>query len=118
APSLEQVRDYATGAGLLLALGVLAMTVGLVRAETSGDLRILAATGARRRTRRRLTAITAGALGSLAAVLGTAVGYAISAAFFRNQLSERMGQPPVVDLLLILVGLPVAATVGGWLFAG
>ena len=25
---------------------------------------------------------------------------------------------PVLDLLLILIGLPVAAAIGGWLFAG
>ncbi|MEU4221203.1 FtsX-like permease family protein [Actinoplanes sp. NPDC026623] len=116
-PSLDEVRNYATATGVLLALGVLAMTVGLIRSETAGDLRILAATGARRRTRRTLTAVTAGALGTLAAILGTAVAYLATVAFFRSQLSERMSQPPWLDLLLVVVGLPVAATLGGWLFA-
>jgi putative ABC transport system permease protein len=116
-PTLSEVRDDATTVGILLALGVLAMTVGLIRSATVGDLRIMAATGARRRTRRTLTAVTAGALGALAAVLGTAVAYTMALVFFRSQLSERMSQPPWLDLLLVLVGLPLAAALGGWVFA-
>ena len=82
APSLAQVRDDATGAGILLALGVLAMTVGLIRTEAAGDLRILTATGAGRRVARNLTAVTAGAIGLLAAVSGTALAYMDTATFF------------------------------------
>jgi putative ABC transport system permease protein len=29
-----------------------------------------------------------------------------------------MSHVPVLDLLLILIGLPLAAAAGGWLFAG
>ena len=36
----------ATAAGALLALAILAMTVGLIRSESAGDLRTLTATGA------------------------------------------------------------------------
>jgi len=64
APSLAQLRDYATAAGILLALAVLAMTVGLIRSETVGDLRTLTANGANSTTRRSITAATAGALGA------------------------------------------------------
>src|SRR5207248_3982422 len=70
-PSLDELRNGATGGGILIALGVLAMTVGLVRGEAAGDLRTLTATGAHRRIRRTLTAATAGGLGLLGAVLGT-----------------------------------------------
>lgn len=118
APSLDQLRNYAAAAGILLALGVLAMTVGLIRSETAGELRTLTATGASSGTRRTITAATAGAVGLLGAVLGTAVAYLATVAFFRSQLTERMGNAPVFDLLLILVGLPVAAACGGWLFGG
>jgi len=62
-PTLNQVLGFASAIGILLALGILATTVGLVRSETAGDLRTLTATGARRRTRRAITAATAGALG-------------------------------------------------------
>ncbi len=44
--TLQHLRDYSTLVGLLVALGVLAMTVGLIRSETAGDLRTLIATGA------------------------------------------------------------------------
>jgi putative ABC transport system permease protein len=117
-PSLAQVRNYATAVGILLALGVLAMTIGLVRSESAGELRTLTATGASSQTRRAITGITAATLGLLGAVLGTAVAYVVSAAFFRTELSERMSHVPVLDLVLVLIGLPVAAAVGGWLFAG
>ncbi|HEX9342013.1 MAG TPA: FtsX-like permease family protein, partial [Actinomycetota bacterium] len=70
-PSLAELRDWAAAAGILLALGVLAMTVGLIRSETAGDLRTLTATGANSRTRRTLTSATAGALGLLGGLLGT-----------------------------------------------
>jgi putative ABC transport system permease protein len=55
--SLSQILSAATAVGILLALGVLAMTVGLIRSETASDLRTLAATGAGGTTRRNLTAI-------------------------------------------------------------
>jgi putative ABC transport system permease protein len=58
-----------------------------------------------------------GALGLLGALLGTAVAY-VATATFRSRLSQRMSQVPVLDLVLVLVGLPLAAAAGGWLFAG
>ena len=118
APSLAQVRNDATGAGILLDLGVLAMTVGLIRAEAAGDLRILTATGGSRRVARNLTAVTAGTIGLLAAVSGTAIAYLDTAAFFDGDLAMRLSQVPIADLLLVLIALPAAATIGGWLLAG
>ena len=49
------------GAGILLALGVLAATVGLIRGESANELRTLTATGATRSVRRGITAVTAAA---------------------------------------------------------
>jgi putative ABC transport system permease protein len=117
-PTLGELRNDATLAGMLLALGVLAMTVGLIRSETAGDLRTLTSVGANRRTRRTLTGVTAGALGGLGAVLGTAVAYLDAAAYFGNQASERLSAVPSLDLVLVLVALPVVAAVGAFLFAG
>ncbi|MDQ1425710.1 MAG: putative transport system permease protein, partial [Acidimicrobiaceae bacterium] len=118
APSLTQLRDTATAVGILFALGVLSMTVGLLRSETGAERRTLTAVGAPSTTRRTITAATAGGLALVGALLGTAVAYIATAAFFRNQLSQRMSHPPTLDLLLVLVGLPVAAILGGWVFAG
>ena len=43
---LTKSMAIATAAGALLALAILAMTVGLIRSESAGDLRTLTATGA------------------------------------------------------------------------
>jgi putative ABC transport system permease protein len=102
---------------MLLALAVLGMTVGLIRSETANDLRTLAATGASSSTRRSLTGATAGALALLGAVLGTVGAYAALFAWHRSDLSP-LGQVPVVNLVVILLGLPLIATAAGWVLAG
>jgi putative ABC transport system permease protein len=115
--SLAPLRDWSTAAGILLALGVLGMTVGLIRSETANDLRTLAATGASSTTRRSITGATAGALALLGAVIGTAGAYAALLAWHRSDLSP-LGRVPVVSLVVILAGLPLIAAVAGWLLAG
>ena len=114
---LAPLRNWATATGILVALGVLGMTVGLIRSESAGDLRTLAATGASSTTRRTLTATTSGALALLGAVLGTAGAYAALFAWHRSDLSP-LGRVPALDLAAIVVGLPLLAAGGGWLFAG
>jgi putative ABC transport system permease protein len=54
-----KVMAIATAAGGLLALAILALTVGLIRGESGGDLRTLTAAGATSGIRRTLTATTA-----------------------------------------------------------
>ena len=51
-PTSAEISNWATVFGIVLALGVLAMSVGLIRSETAGDLRTLTATGASAFTRR------------------------------------------------------------------
>ena len=122
APSGMEVIDSATLAGIVLALAILAMSVGLIRSETASDLRTLAATGASSRTRRTITAATAGSLGFLGALLGTAAGYVAMIGFIRtNSLNgglSALGNVPTTNLLEILVAMPLAAAVVGWLLAG
>ena len=117
-PSLSQLDAWATEAGILLALGVLAMTVGLVRSESVADLRVLTAVGATAKTRRGITAATAAGLGLLGALIGTAVACLAAAAFLKSQLSEHLNSVPTLDLILIIAGLPAIAAAGGWVFAG
>jgi putative ABC transport system permease protein len=105
ATSHARTIAFAIGAGALLALGILALTVGLIRSESAGDLRTLTATGATSRIRRTLTAATAGALAFLGALLGIAGAYVV-------------GDVPFLYLVLAVVGVPVAAAAAGWLLAG
>ena len=120
--SLDKVLSYALAVGLLIALCVLAMTVGLIRSETAGELRVLAAAGAGRRTRRRLTAVTAAALGFVGAVLGVVTAYLLVGAFFAQgageSLSELWSSIPVRAIGVLVLGLPLIAAVGGWCLAG
>ena len=88
APSSSEIINWATVFGILLALGILAMSVGLIRSETAGDLRTLTATGAGGATRRTITAATAGALALLGAVLGTAVRLSRRHRLFLGQLAR------------------------------
>jgi putative ABC transport system permease protein len=121
-PTSSAITTWATLFGIVIALGMLGMSVGLVRSETAGDLRTLAATGASSYTRRTLTAVTAGALGFLGALLGTVGGYIGLIGWLRdNSLNggiAALGNVPVGDLLLILLGMPAFAAIVGWLFAG
>jgi putative ABC transport system permease protein len=115
---LGQIADGATALGIIIALGVLAMSVGLIRSETARDLRTLTAAGAGSATRRTITGATAGALGVLGAILGMAGAVIAGLAWARSSLSATFGDVPVPDILLLLVGLPLIAAVGGWLLAG
>ena len=120
-PSVGVIIDWATVFGIVLALGILAMTLGLIRSETAGDLRTLAATGASGWIRRMLTAVTAGALGLAGAVLGTVAAYTAAIGYaWDNKLDSlsELTSVPTTSLLLILVGMPLAAAVAGWLLAG
>src|SRR5580658_3013232 len=120
-PSSSAVIGSATIFGILIALGVLGMSVGLVRSETASDLRTLAATGASSFTRRTLTAVTAGALGFLGALLGVVGGYIAMIGWLRsNSLNggiSALENAPFRDLFFILFGMPIIAAIVGWLFA-
>jgi putative ABC transport system permease protein len=116
-PTFTMVIAVASAAGALLALAILAMTVGLIRSESAGDLRTLTAAGATGRIRRSLTAATAGALALLGALLGVAGAYIVLLATYHDDLGY-LGEVPLLSLGLILVGVPVAAAAAGWLLAG
>jgi putative ABC transport system permease protein len=111
------VMAIATAAGALLALAILAMTVGLIRGESAGDLRTLTATGATSRIRRTLTATTAGALALLGAMLGVAGAYIALAATYHDDPGY-LSDVPFLYLALAVVGVPLAAAAAGWLVAG
>ncbi len=115
--SLATISAAATAAGGLLALGVLAMTVALIRTEAAGDLRTLTAAGATSTTRRTLTATTAGGLALLGALIGTAGAYLALAAGDLSDLST-LSHVPLLYLAITILGVPVAAALTGWILAG
>jgi putative ABC transport system permease protein len=117
ASTFGSARAISIAAGALLALGILAMTVGLIRSESAGDLRILTATGATSRIRRTLTATTAGALALLGALLGVAGAYLVLIAIYHDDLGY-LSHVPILDLAIAVVAVPVAAAGAGWLLAG
>ena len=114
---LAAIRTGATAAGTLLALGILAMTVGLIRSEAGGDLRTLTATGATSTTRRTLTAATSGALALLGVLLGATGAYLALLAGYHNDLGA-LSRVPLLHLTVTVVGLPLTAAAAGWLLAG
>jgi putative ABC transport system permease protein len=107
----------ATAAGALLALAILAMTAGLIRSESAGDLRTLTATGATSRTHRTLTAATAGGLASSVRSSVSPAPISCSPATYYDEL-DYLGRIPVLYLVLMVAGIPAAAAAAGWLLAG
>jgi putative ABC transport system permease protein len=123
APNSAEIVNGATVFGIALALGILAMSVGLIRSETGSELRTLTATGASSRTRRTLTAVTAGGLAFLGALLGTVAAYVGLFGWFRSNaleggVSDIIDHVPWSNLFLIVIAMPVVAMVVGWVLAG
>jgi len=123
APTSHEIVNWATVFAIALALGILAMSIGLIRSETASELRTLTATGASSRTRRTLTAVTAGGLAFLGALLGTVAAYVGLAGWFHTNaleggLSDIVDHIPWNNLFLIVIAMPVAAGLVGWLLAG
>jgi len=114
---LAALRMGATAVGMLLALGILATTVGLIRSESAGDLRILTATGAGSSIRRRLTAVTAGGLAAMGALLGVAGAYLAFVTFHLEDL-DSLSPVPVAHVALLVLGVPAVAAGAGWVLAG
>jgi putative ABC transport system permease protein len=122
-PTSAEIVNWATVFGIALALGILAMSVGLIRSETASELRTLTATGASSRTRRSLTAVTAGGLAFLGGLLGTVAAYVGLAGWFHSNsleggLSDIIDHIPWNNLFLIVIVMPVVATIIGWVLAG
>jgi putative ABC transport system permease protein len=112
-----KVMSIATAAGAILALAILAMTVGLIRGESAGDLRTLTAAGATPSIRRTLTATTAGALALLGAIIAVAGAYVVLLALYHDDVGY-LSDVPVLYLALAVLGVPMAAAAAGWLVAG
>lgn len=114
---LATLRNGATVVGAVLALAIVAMTIGLLRGESVRDMRTLTATGAPSQTRRAVTASTATALAFLGVLVSIAGSYAALVASYSNELTK-LSSPPIANLLALAIGLPLIAAAGGWLLGG
>lgn len=114
--SLASVSGKAVAVGVLAVLAVLAMTIGLIRGETAGEERVLAATGASGGTRRLLTGATAATLALLGGLIGTAAAYLGIIAW--NRGVHGLASVPVARLAVLIAGIPLAALAAGCLLAG
>ncbi len=122
-PTSAEIVNGATVFAIALALGILAMSIGLIRSETASELRTLTATGASSRTRRTLTAVTAGGLAFLGALLGTVAAYVGLFGWFHSNaleggLSDIIDHIPWTNLFLIVIAMPIVAMLVGWVLAG
>ncbi|WP_128800829.1 MULTISPECIES: FtsX-like permease family protein [unclassified Streptomyces] len=115
--TLATLRWTSVAGGTVLALGVLAMTVGTIRGQAADELRTLTATGATTTIRRNLTAATAGFLALGGVLLGGAGAYAILLAAYADDLGT-LARAPYLPLALTVVGLPLTAAATAWLAAG
>ena len=116
--SLGQISNGATIGGLLLALGVIAMTVGLIRSESAGDLRTLTAAGAGGRTRRALTGVTTAVIAFLGAALGTAAACLAVLMWSHADLTATFSNVPWSDIGLLVIGMPLIGAAAAWFLGG
>jgi putative ABC transport system permease protein len=115
--SLGARRLGATAVGIVLALGILAMTIGLLRSESARDVRTLTAAGAPPRVLRSVTAATAGALATLGVLLGAVGAYVVLVAAYFDDRSKFL-PVPVANVAVIVFGVPLLAYAAGWALAG
>ena len=115
--TLAALRSGATAAGMGVALGILAMTVALVRGESAGDLGTLTATGATSKVRRAITGATAGGLALLGVGLAMVAAYLTLGAGYAGEL-DRLRPVPWPHLAVIVVGIPLVAAASGWIVSG
>jgi putative ABC transport system permease protein len=114
---LAALRTGGTVAGVLLAVAIVAISVGLIRNEARRDVRTLTATGAKARTRRALTAATAAGLAVPGILLGLTAAYLALVASYHSDLGQLV-PIPFEQLLPLAIGTPLAAAAAGWLLAG
>ena len=110
APASAEIVNWATVFGIALALGVLAMSVGLIRSETASDLRTLTAAGARPHPAQP-DGGHRGRLAFLGAVLGTVAAYIGLFGWFRwksleGGVSDIIKHVPWSNLFFIVIAMP------------
>ncbi|MCC5948672.1 MAG: FtsX-like permease family protein [Nitriliruptoraceae bacterium] len=113
--SFASVRWAVLSVGLLAGLAVVAIALALAATEGRRDTVTMAAVGASRRARLGLAAGRAAVLSGLASLLAVPVGLAPAL-----MLTVPLGFDVVIPwfaIAVVVIGVPVVATVGAWLAA-
>ena len=110
--SLSWIVTWAAGIFVLLATSI---ALGLSQIEAAADKRTLAAIGAPKAFRARMVATQAFALTFTGAVLGGGTGIAVGVTLVTTaNMSDIV--LPWPQVLILLVGVPVLAAIGFWVF--
>lgn len=107
-------RWIVLGIGAAVAAAIIASMVSLLRVDSAGDDRTLAAVGASPGIRRSIVASSTALLSFGGALLALPAGYLGLVAIMSDR---RAGYPlafPAPELAALLVGLPLAATLAAW----
>ncbi|RKE20633.1 FtsX-like permease family protein [Streptomyces sp. TLI_171] len=123
-PAGSAVRVVISGFAALVVLGAAVVSTALAAADARRERALLAAIGARPRTRRTVAGLQAGLIVLLGAVLGTVSGFVPAFALLRSRAAGVLGGPavnladaPWASIALLALGLPVLAGLLGALGA-
>lgn len=105
------------GVSAAIALAASAIALGLARIDGRRDEAILGAIGATRRLRRAVSFWQAVLLAGLGAVVGAGLGL-LTAGALALPGGPMPFAPPLLQLGIAAIGVPVVIAVGAWLFAG
>ncbi len=116
-PQDSVVRVALSGFAALVVLGAAVVSTALAAADARRERALLAAIGARPRTRRTVSGLQAALIALLGAVLGTVSGFVPAYALLRSRVAGEMGAPPVLNpgdvpwgtVVLLAVALPLLA---------
>ena len=102
---------------LVIAISAGATAIGLARVDGRADDMTLASLGAAARIRKSIAFVQALIICGVGAIIGTALGLlpAVALGFATTSLPFA---PPVLQLTLTAVGIPVVIAVGSWLLVG
>lgn len=113
----SMIAWYVLLACLIIAISAGATAIGLARVDGRADDVTLASLGASPRIRRSVAAVQALIVCGLGAVLGTALGL-VPAIALGTATTSLTFAPPVLQLVLTSVGIPVVIAAGAWLLVG
>ena len=112
--STASIRLVAILVGILLGLGITVAALALLRAESADDVRLLQAIGAAPQQHRRLSAMTAGILTSIALLIAIPTGSLAVLVLLADKFTNYRFVIPWLSFAALLLLLPTLAAAMGW----